>query len=315
MQSSSTRAGGAQVASRPGTSRPGLKWKTHLTVTGWMFALPFVLVFAVFTVIPVVASLGMSFTDIRATDIRTPFNVNVVGFDNYVALFTTPDFLRALLNTAYYAGVGIPATLAVGLGLALVLNYGINRLKGFFRAAYYLPVVTNLVAVAVVWRYMLLPEGMMDELLGFVGIDAPNWLYDGVWAMPSVIGLGVWRNFGTAMVIFLAGLQTLPADVFEAASLDGAGRVRTFWSLTLPLLMPTTLLATVLMSVNFFQVFEEPFVLTSGGPLNSTLTIGYYTYNQFGFGNYDMASASSYVMLAIVALASLVQFRMLRSRS
>jgi multiple sugar transport system permease protein len=292
-----------------------MKWRTHLALTGWVFALPFVIVFAVFTAVPVVASLAMSLTDIRASDVRNPFAAGFVGLDNYVGLFQNSQFVHSLLNTFYYVVVGIPVTLALGLALALLLNTGISRLKGFFRAAYYLPVVTNVIAVAVVWRYILLPDGLVDEMLAKVGIAAPNWLYDTTWAMPAVIALGVWRNVGTAMIIFLAGLQALPEDVFEAAALDGASRWRSFWHVTLPLLTPTTLLASVLMSVSFFQVFEEPFVLTSGGPLDSTLSIGYFTYEQFGFGNYANASASSYVMLALIIVASLFQFRALRSRT
>jgi multiple sugar transport system permease protein len=292
-----------------------LRWRTQLALTGWVFALPFVVIFTIFTAVPVVASLVMSLTDIRNTDVRDPFAAKFVGLENYTALFADSAFLQALGNTFYYVLVGVPVTLALALGLALLLNSGIRRLRGFFRAGYYLPVVTNVIAVAVVWRYMLQPDGMVDETLGIFGIAAPNWLYDPTWAMPAVISLGVWRNVGTAMVVFLAGLQSLPPDVYEAAQLDGAGKVRTFWSMTLPLLAPTTLLASILMSIAFIQVFEEPYVLTSGGPLGTTTPLGLYIYDQFGFGDYGQASAASYVMLAIIIVASLVQFRILRSRA
>lgn len=265
-------------------------------------------------VFPLISSLLMSFTDFRNTDIPSPLDVGFVGLDQYVTLFQNEQFVRSLLNTLYFVAVGIPLTMVVALALAVALNNGITRFRGAFRVGFYTPVVTSIVAVAVVWRFILQPEGLLNNALGVVGISGPDWLNDPVWAMPAMIMLAVWRNMGTLMIIFLAGLQNVSAEVLEAAEVDGAGPWKRFWLITFPLLRPTLLLGAVLLSVGFLQFFEEPFVMTKGGPLDSTLSISYFTFNQFGFGNYGTASAASYVLFVAIALLSLVQFRAFRSK-
>jgi multiple sugar transport system permease protein len=285
------------------------------TVVAWLFCLPFIVFFFAFGLWPVVASLLMSFTDIRSRDLRTPFNVGFVGFDNYVALFTDPTFVRALVNTLYFVVVGIPVTMVIALLIAVALNSGIQRLKAFFRVGYFAPVVTSIIAVAVVWRHMYQDDGLINGALSWIGINGPDWLNDTAWAMPALIVMAVWRNFGIPMVIFLAGLQAVPAELHEAASVDGASRWRSFLSITLPLLRPTTLVVAVLLSISYLQFFEEPFVMTGGGPLDATTSIGFYAYEQFGFGLYGPASAASYVLVLLIAVISLVQFRLFRTRS
>ncbi|MET0842432.1 MAG: sugar ABC transporter permease, partial [Mycetocola sp.] len=166
----------------------------------------------------------------------------------------------------------------------------------------------------VVWRYILQQDGLLNSGLALIGITGPNWLNDTTWALPSLIMMAVWRNVGTLMVIFLAGLQAIPEELQEAALMDGAGPWRRLRSITLPLLRPTLLLGAVLISVGYLQFFEEAFVMTKGGPLDSTLSIAYYTYQQFGFGEYGLASAASYVLFLAIALLALVQFRVLRSK-
>jgi multiple sugar transport system permease protein len=281
----------------------------------WLFCLPFMVFFLAFGLWPVVASLLMSFTDIRSRDLRTPFNVGFVGFDNYVTLFTDPTFVRALVNTLYFVVVGIPVTMVIALLIAVALNSGIQRLKAFFRVGYFAPVVTSIIAVAVVWRHMYQDDGLINGALAWIGISGPDWLNNTVWAMPALIVMAVWRNFGIPMVIFLAGLQAVPAELHEAASVDGASRWRSFRSITLPLLRPTTLVVAVLLSISYLQFFEEPFVMTGGGPLDATTSIGFYAYEQFGFGLYGLASAASYVLVLLIAVISLVQFRLFRTRS
>jgi multiple sugar transport system permease protein len=281
----------------------------------WAFCGPFVALFATFGVWPVLSSLSMSVTDITARDIRTPFSVDFVGLSHYTALFADPAFRRAALNTIYFVAVGIPLTMTVALTLAVALNSGIQRAKGLFRVGYFAPVVTSVVAIAVVWRYLYEPDGMINSVLAIVGIHGPDWLNDPNWAMPALIVMAVWRHFGIPMVIFLAGLQSIPAELLEAARVDGATRWQTFRSITLPLLRPTTLVVAVLLSVGYLQFFEEPFVMTSGGPLGSTTSISYYAYEQFGFGNYGMASAASYVLVVAIALLSLLQFRIFRAKA
>jgi multiple sugar transport system permease protein len=285
------------------------------TATAWLLLTPFAVVFLVFTAVPVLASLAMSLTDIRATDLRHPFGVDAVGFANYAELLSDPAFGRAALNTIYVVVVGVPLTMAIGFALALVLDRGISRFRGSFRAVFYAPVVANIVSVALIWQYAFNQNGTVNTVLAAVGLAGPNWLGDEHLAMPVVILLGVWRNFGTAMLLFLAGLQTLPKEVYEAAALDGAGRWRQLRSVTLPLMMPTTLLVSVLLSVFFLQVFDEPYLLTNGGPLGTTESMALFTYHQFGFGNIGTSSAASFLLLIVVAVVSALQFRILRSRA
>ena len=279
----------------------------------WGFCLPFVLVFGVFMLVPLLSSMGMSFTDITSRDLRTPFNVNIVGFDNYVTLLTDPRFHKALLTTAIFVIVGLPITIAIAMAFAVALNKGLKHLNAFFRAVFYAPVVASVVAVSVVWRYILQDDGLLNSLLAVFGIDGPDWLHDTRFALPALMIMTIWRNMGTLMIIFLAGLQAIPTELKEAASVDGAGKWRTFTSITLPLMKPTILLGAVLISVADLQFFEESFVMTQGGPLDSTLSAAYYVYQQFGFGRYGIASAASWVLFIIIALVSVLQFRILKS--
>jgi multiple sugar transport system permease protein len=236
-----------------------------------------------------------------------------VGLQQYIDLFGDARFLKSLGVTATFVVVGIPVTMAVALALAVALNSGIGRFRAAFRVGFYAPVVTSIVAVSVVWKYILQPDGLLNTVLGWAGIQGPNWLNDTTWALPSLILMAVWRNVGTLMVIFLAGLQAVPQEVQEAAVMDGASPWRRFRSVTLPLLRPTLLLGAVLISVGYLQFFEEAFVMTQGGPLDSTLSTAFYTFEQFGFGKYGFASAASYVLFLAIALLSLLQFRLLRS--
>jgi len=303
------------AAGRARAAASGFRAQRRRTaLIAWLFAVPFVAIFAVFMLGPLLGSFAMSFTDLGVKDLRSPFAVNFIAFDNFVALFQDELFLRSIVNTFYFVIVGIPLTMAAGLVLAVALNSGIDRFRAVFRVGYYTPVVTSIVAVAVVWRFILQDSGLMNTVLAWVGIDGPDWLNDPVWAMPSIIAMAVWRNMGTLMIIFLAGLQAIPRELCEAAGVDGAGTWRRFSGITLPLMRPTLLLGAVLLSVGFLQVFEEPFVMTQGGPLNSTLTISYYVYSQFGYGDYSLASAAAYVLFAFIAALSAVQFRLLRSK-
>jgi multiple sugar transport system permease protein len=306
------REGGGARVNRPGSAAT----RRRHTLAAWLFALPFLALFAVFMAGPVLASLTMSFTDFTSRDLRTPLAVNLVGLENYTRLLSDERFLRSAVNTVYFVAVGIPLTMVLALAVAVALNSGVNRFRTFFRVGFYIPVVTSIVAVAVVWRFILQPDsGLLNQVLGWVGIDGPHWLQSTTWAMPSLIVMAAWRNMGTLMVIFLAGLQTIPRDLHEAAMVDGAGAWRRFRSITLPLLRPTLLLGAVLTGVGYLQFFEEPFVMTKGGPLDRTLSTAFFTYNQFGFGNYSYAAAASYLLFLAIVVLTLVQFRLLRSRT
>lgn len=285
------------------------------SLIAWIFLAPFAIVFLTYTAIPALAAIGFSFTDLQGRDLRNPFNVNFVAIDNYVRLFADARFIRDIGNTLLFVVVGVPLTMALGFALAVALNSGIRRLRGVFRTIFFAPVVTNIVAIALIWQYAFNNDGTINNVLANFGFAGPNWLDDTNTAMPVVILLGIWRNFGTAMLLFLAGLQAVPEDVQEAAALDGAGWWSRLWHITLPLLLPTILLISVLLTVFYLQVFDEPYLLTDGGPLGSTESMALYTYTQFGFGNYGISSAASVVTLVLVAVVSVVQFRLLRPRT
>ena len=282
----------------------------------WILATPFCLLFLAFTVWPVIQSLYMSMTDTRQRDLRSPFAVNFIGLDNYIRVLQDDKFRKAAVNTAYFVLVGVPLTIVIALAAAVALDRGITRLRGAFRLGFYTPVITSIVAVAVVWRFILQPDsGLLNTALGWVGIEGPNWLGSTTWSMPALIMLAAWRNFGYAMIILLAGLQGVPASLHEAAAVDGANAWRRFRYITLPLLRPTLLFVLVTTSIGYLQFFEEPFVMTKGGPLDSTLSVSMYTYQQFGFGNYGLAAAMSYLIFIVIAIVTAMQFRLLRSNT
>jgi multiple sugar transport system permease protein len=264
---------------------------------------------------PVIASFVMSFTDLRSSDVRNPLSVEPVGLQNYADLLNDETFHQAAFNTAYFVLIGVPLTMILALAVAVGLNTGITRFTTFFRVGYYLPVVTSIVAIAVVWRLLLEPDsGIINTLLGYVGVDGPSWLNDKTWAMPSLIVMSAWRNMGYLVIIFLAGLQGVPTEMHEAAAIDGAGAWSRFRYMTLPLMRPTLLFGGVVTMIGYLQFFEESFVMTQGGPLDKTLSVAYYTYNQFGFGNYSYAAAMAYVLFVVIMIVTALQFRLLGDR-
>jgi multiple sugar transport system permease protein len=284
--------------------------------TAWILSLPFLLLFVVFTAGPVISSLYMSFTDIRARDLHSPFAVGFVGLENYAKVLADDTFRQAAFNTAYFVIIGVPLTLGIALASALALDKGITRFRTLFRVGYYTPVVTSIVAVAVVWRFLLREDvGLINNVLAVFGVQGPDWLGSPTWAMPSLIVMASWRNFGTAMIIFLAGLQSVPVVLQEAAAIDGASAWQRFRHITLPLLRPTMLFVAVVTVIGYVQVFEEPFVMTNGGPLDSTKTLSMFTFQQFGFGNYGFASAAAYLLFVVIVCLTAVQFRFFKSNT
>lgn len=275
----------------------------------WILAAPFLVLFLVFTAGPVLASFGMSFTDIKRTDIRTPFAVGFIGIDNYTQLLGDPLFRKVMVNTGLYVVLGVPLTMGLALAVAVMLNR-IERLKGLFRVGYYLPVVTSIVAVSVVWKFLLRPQGgLINETLALVGLPQPEWLDNPSLALPSLVVMAAWRNLGTLMIIFLAGLQTIPDEVKEAAQVDGARPWDVFRRITLPMLKPTLLFGAVITSIGYLQFFEEAFVMTKGGPLDATRSVTFFTYDQFGYGNYGLAASASYLLFIAVVVLTFVQFK------
>jgi multiple sugar transport system permease protein len=274
------------------------------------------LLFVVFTAGPVLSSLYMSFTDIKARDLHSPFAVGFVGFENFANVLGDDTFRQTAFNTAYFVLVGVPLTLGIALAAALALDKGITKFRTLFRVGYYTPVVTSIVAVAVVWRFLLREDvGLVNNVLAVFGVQGPDWLGSTTWAMPSLIVMASWRNFGTAMIIFLAGLQSVPVMLQEAAAIDGANSWQRFRHITVPLLRPTILFVMVTTVIGYLQVFEEPFVMTNGGPLDSTKTMSMFVFQQFGFGNYGFASASAYVLFVVVVCLTAMQFRFFKSNT
>jgi multiple sugar transport system permease protein len=318
---STTRTSPAPATSSPASSPERGTPTRHVdptrrqqAVAAWILALPFMALFLVFTAGPVLASLGMSFTDMRSTDMRNPFAVEFVGLQNYLDLLADPLFRKVTVNTALYLVLGVPLTMAVALATAVGLNR-ITRLKGFFRVSFYLPVVTSIVAVSVVWKFLLRDEGgLVNTVIGWFGVDGPGWLDSTTTALPTLVVMAVWRNFGTLMVIFLAALQTVPRELLEAAETDGASGWSRFRYITVPMLRPVLLFGAVITSIGYLQFFEEAFVMTKGGPLDATKSITFFTYDQWGYGNYAVGSAAAYLLFLAIMLLTWLQFRLLREK-
>ncbi|NGO80876.1 sugar ABC transporter permease [Streptomyces sp. YC504] len=286
-------------------------------LAGWLFSTPFLVLFGVFMLFPIVATLLMSFTDFGQRHVRRPLEAEFVGFDNYVKLFGDEQFLKALFNTAYFVVVGVPLTIGLGLLVAILLNNGIDRARTFFRVGFYAPVVTTIVAVAIVWRFVLDPsDGLIAGLGAELGFTAPDFLGSETWAMPSLIAMAVWRNLGTVMVLMIAGLQAIPAEVREAARLDGANAWQELRRITVPLLRPTLLYTTVITTIGYLNVFEEPFVMTQGGPSDATLTVSLDMYKQgFSFFNMGYASAMAYVLFVVIMAITVLQLRLMKDNT
>jgi ABC-type sugar transport system permease subunit len=237
-----------------------------------------------------------------------------VGLQNYIDLFHDPLFRHACRNTAVFAVVTMSIGPALGLGSALLLNRAI-RGRAFFRAVYFVPVTTSLVVVATIWRMLLNDQGLLNQALSLVGIPGHDWLADPSTALMAVCAASIWQGFGFETVIFLAALQTVPRELLEAAEVDGANALRRFWHVTLPAIRPTVVFVFVVGIIGAFQVFDQVFVMTQGGPLESTTTVVYYLVAQFRALDLGHASAAAYVLVVVLAVASAVQLRIGRDRS
>ncbi len=285
-------------------------------LAGWVFAGPALLVITVFFALPVLAALGMSFTDFDIYALADLRHLRFVGLANYAALLADPLFWQSLANTLVFVVLGVPLSIAASLGAALLLNARAARWRGAFRTALFAPVVTTLVAVAVVWRYLLHTRyGLVNQGLVLLGLEPVDWLGDPFWSMPAIVLMSVWKNFGYNMVILLAGLQAIPPELYEAARLDGARRWAQLRHITLPCLAPLLLLVAVLTMAGHFQIFAEPYVMTQGGPAQSTVTVLYLMYEQgFKWWNLGSASAVAFVLFVIMLAVTLLQMRVARGR-
>lgn len=261
--------------------------------------------------LPIIASFILSLTNCDIYSIANWEKISYVGLQNYKSLFKDPLFWKSLWNTFVFVSIGMPLSISVSLFMAIVLNQKFIKFKAFFRAGYFIPVITTIVAVAIVWKWLYNPEyGLMNWLLELIDIKKQEWLRDPRLALPCLIVMSIWKNFGYNMVIFLAGLQAIPSTLYEAAAIDGANEWQSFWHVTIPSLKPTLLFVTITTTIGFFQFFAEPYVMTQGGPLNSTISIVLYMYNNgFKFFKLGYASAVSYVLFGIIFLFTIIQFK------
>ncbi|MDN4524160.1 carbohydrate ABC transporter permease [Fictibacillus fluitans] len=270
----------------------------------YFFIAPAVLLFAVFTIYPVLSSLLLSFQK------STGGELIFTGLANYQRLFGDDIFIKALKNTFLILIIQVPIMIFLALVLANALNRKLLKLKGFFRTSFFLPAVTSLVAYAVLFSIMMQDDGIFNTAIHMLGLDSIPWLSHPVWAKISMILAMTWRWTGYNMVIFLAALQNLSDDIYEAAALDGAGKWQQFFHITIPQLKPVILFSTILSTIGTLQLFDEPMNLTKGGPADSTMTLGLYIYqNGFEYFDFGYASAIAYVVVILVAVLSFLQFK------
>jgi len=283
---------------------------------GWVFAAPALTVIGIFFAVPVLAALALSFSDFDLYALADPRNLRFVGLENYRDLLHMPLFWKALANTGYFVVVGVPLSIAVSLGAALLLNAQAARAKALLRTALFAPVVTTVVAVAVIWKYLFHTRyGLVNWALEHVGLAPIDWFGDAHWAMPTIIVFAVWKNFGYNMVILLAGLQGIPADLYEAARIDGASRWRQFLHITLPMLGPVLILVGVITLSGYFQLFAEPYVMTQGEPLQSTVSVLYFMFDEgFKWWHLGRASAVAFLLFLIILAATTLLLRLGRRR-
>ena len=278
----------------------------------WLFITPALALIGVFFFLPVLAGFLLSLTDFDIYAIGSPEVARFVGLRNYAETLHSPAFWGALRNTLYYVLLGGPLSVLVSLGAALLLHARAVRWRAFLRTVYFAPVVTTLVAVAIVWRYVYHPRyGMLNHVLGAVGIGPIDWLGEPHWAMPAIILLAVWKNFGYNMLIFVAGLQSIPEELYEAAAIDGASVWRRFLHVTLPGLAPVFLFVAVTTMIGYFQLFVEPYVMTQGGPLGSTTSLVLLMYEEgFRWWRMGVAACIAFLLLLVTLAGTLVQMRL-----
>jgi len=304
------------IATEPAPPNPayrrGSRLRLRNALIGWSFILPNFIGFALLTLVPIVILFYMSFTNWNVFG-----KADWVGLANFQRLIGDGSFRISVLNTLYYSAMHIPLTLVISLGLALLLN---NKLRGvaFFRTAAFFPYITSIVAIAVVWNLLFSPDyGPINEFLRFIGIqNPPGWLTSTDWAMPAVVIVSTWRDMGYYMILFLAGLQTVPRELHEAARVDGANVWQRFVNVTLPCLRPTMFFVIVMLTINSFKIFDLILVMTNGGPGQATLVMSQFIYRKgFVESQFGYASAAAVVLFFMCIIVTILQFLWNRKRS
>lgn len=278
----------------------------------YFFIAPALILLFLFSLLPILIALIISFTNMDLAGLANYANIQFVGFKNYTKILQDPSFLKAIGNTIFYVVFGVPFVIILSLSIALLINYGKSRVFEIFRAVFYMPSVTNVVAVAVVWSYLYNPTlGLFNFVLNSLGLPDVPWLQDPTVAKISLILLALWRAIGLNMLIFLAAIKGIPQTYYEAAQLDGAGTWRQIWNITVPLLRFAIFFVTVTTLIGWLQFFEEPFVMTEGGPLEGTLSVALFVYkNGFQFSEFGYAAAGSFILFFAIITLTLLQFKL-----
>lgn len=280
----------------------------------WGFVAPALIALAIFFVVPVVSSLLLSLTDFDIYALADLSNLRWIGLENYTRLLGNPLFWQAMKNTVLFAVIGVPLSIAASLGAALLLNARMVKWRPMWRVIFFAPFVTTLVATAVLWNYLLNTRyGVINWALTSIGLPAVDWLGDPATSIPAILLFVVWKTFGYNMLIFLAVLQTVPDELHEAARIDGAGPWSRFRHVTLPAIAPTLLLVSIISVAGFFQLFAEPYVMTQGGPAQSTVTVLYFMYEE-GFKWWNLGSASAVAFVLFVCIFAVTMLQLAVSR-
>lgn len=274
-------------------------------IAAWIFLAPALILLGIFLFWPIAYLFYLSFT----TGSFTATGMHWVGLRNYLRLILNPDFWQVIGNTLYFTLATLIPSLVLPLGLAVLLNQSL-ALRGFLRTAYFIPSITSLVAVGLGFRWLFQTEGPVNAFLGNFGIEPIPWLGSTTWAMPVLILLSSWKQLGFNMVVFLAGLQTIPQSRYEAAELDGANSWQRFWYITLPGLRPTLVFATITTAIFTLRSFEQVYIITGGGPLNSTNLLVYYIYEQaFALFDFGYAAAAATILLGFTLVLVYIQLK------
>ncbi|MGG4169056.1 sugar ABC transporter permease [Rossellomorea vietnamensis] len=292
-------------------------WKNSMSKNKhpYVFIAPAVIILTVFSIVPIIVAFLISFTDLDLKGLADWSNVSFIGMDNYSALVSDELFHKAIFNTLFYVIIGVPLVIMFSLGIALLLNYGTSKLFTVFRGVYYMPSITNIIAVAVIWGFLYNTEyGLFNYLLSLLDVEKIPWLGEPTIAKLSLIVLAVWKGVGINMIIFLAALQGIPKSYYEAAEMDGANRWQVLRNVTIPLLRYATFFVTVTTLIGWLQFFEEPFVMTNGGPLDGTISMALFIYQRgFQFSEFGYAAAGSFILFVIIIIITLLQFKLRKS--
>lgn len=281
----------------------------------YIFIAPALTILILFSLLPITIAFVISFTDMNLKGLADWSNISFIGIENYKTLLTDSVFHKAVFNTLFYVVIGVPLVIISSLSIALLLNYGKNLVFTVFRAVYFMPAITNIIAVAVVWGFLYNTEyGLFNYILSLADVDKVPWLEQPVMAKLSLIVLAVWKGIGINMIIFLAALQGIPNAYYEAARIDGAKRWQILFQITIPLLRYAIFFVTVTTLIGWLQFFEEPFIMTKGGPLDGTVSMALFIYQRgFQFSEFGYAAAGSFVLFIVIIIVTLIQFKMRKS--